>query len=421
MNPKTGEILAMANEPTFNANQFARFPQASWRNRAVQNTYEPGSTFKIVTVSAAIEEKVMPLDTMIDTNPGIVWVGGRPIDEYDGHNYHVLSLSEVILKSSNVGAVKIGLQIGTTRLSRFVDRYGFGRRVSPDFRGEHPGIVWKAEQWTESALASVSMGYQVAVTPLQMAAAFSSIANGGEYVEPRVVRAVYRDGRRLAVQPRIVGRTISEETAAVLTTIMERVVEKGTATRAQVAGYTIAGKTGTAEQLIDGHYSKQLNNASFGGFLPSRNPELAIMVVVNAPTAGGKAGGMVAAPIFRRIAEAALRHRGIAPTINPPAPVLVARRDEPTAVPTAARMPQAPAATRPAFETPPGTMPDLTGLSLRDANRRVAHLGIDADLVGDGVVISQSVEPGTLITPGLRLRVALDRARPRPEVERLQP
>jgi cell division protein FtsI (penicillin-binding protein 3) len=281
--------------------------------------------------------------------------------------------------------------------------------------------VWKAEQWTESALASVSMGYQVSVTPLQMAAAFSSIANGGEYIEPRVVRAVYRDGRRHVVPPRVVGRTVSKETAAVLTTIMERVVEEGTATRAKIAGYTIAGKTGTAEKLIGGYYSDHLNNASFGGFLPSRNPELAIMVVIDAPTTGGSAGGAVAAPIFKRIAEAALRHRGIAPTINPPAPVLIARRDEPAAVPTATRMAHVPAATGPAFEPPPGTVPDLTGLSMRDVNRRVARLGITPQFVGDGVVVSQSIEPGTLITPGLRLLVALDRARPSAEAQRAQP
>ena len=197
MNPRTGEILAMANEPTFNPNAYREATETERRNRAVQDLYEPGSTFKIVTASAAIEEKVMPIDTMIDTNPGFIKIGNSIVDEYRGHNYGVLSFSDVIVKSSNVGAIKIGFKVGTERLSRFVALFGFGRRVSPDFPGESSGIVWKPEQWTERALASVSMGYQIAVTPLQIAAAFSAVANGGEYIEPRVLRAVYRDGRRV--------------------------------------------------------------------------------------------------------------------------------------------------------------------------------------------------------------------------------
>ena len=201
MNPHTGEILAMANEPTFNPNAYREFGDSARRNRAVQDLYEPGSTFKVVTASAAIEEQVMPIDTMIDTNPGVIHIAGRsrPVTEYQHHNYGVLSFTDVIVRSSNVGAIKIGLRVGTERLSRFVSRFGFGRPVSPDFPGESPGIVWNADKWTESALASVSMGYQVGVTPLQMVAAVSSVANGGELVEPRVIRAVYRDNRRYAV------------------------------------------------------------------------------------------------------------------------------------------------------------------------------------------------------------------------------
>ena len=255
MNPHTGEILAMANEPTFNPNVFRDALEVERRNRAVQDLYEPGSTFKVVTVSAAIEEKVMPIDTLIDTSPGVIEIPGRskPVREASHHNYGVLSLSDVIVRSSNVGAIKIGLRVGTDRLSRFVSLFGFGHPVSPDFPGESPGIVWSASQWTQSALASVSMGYQVGVTPLQMVAAVSSVANGGEMVEPRVIRAVYRDNRRYAVEPKVIRRTISADTAATLTGIMEGVVgdDHGTAKKARIAGYTIAGKTGTAAKLVE--------------------------------------------------------------------------------------------------------------------------------------------------------------------------
>src|SRR4029077_14268429 len=147
----------------------------------------------------------------------------RPVTEYQHHNYQVLSFTDVIVRSSNVGAIKIGLRVGTERLSRFVSRFGFGHAVSPDFPGESPGIVWDADKWTESALASVSMGYQVGVTPLQMVSAVSSVANGGELIEPRVIRAVYRDNRRYVVTPKVVRRTISADTAASLTAIMEGV------------------------------------------------------------------------------------------------------------------------------------------------------------------------------------------------------
>src|SRR5882672_8222630 len=237
MNPHTGEILAMANEPTFNPNAFRDFDDDDRRNRAVQDLYEPGSTFKVVTASAAIEEKLMPIDTIIDVSGGQIRVDkGRIV--HDTHNYGALSFTDVIVKSSNVGAIKIGFKLGKERLSEYVARYGFGHTVSPDFPGESPGIVWRQDKWTDSALASVSMGYQVGVTPLQMLAAVASVANGGKYIEPRVIRAVYKDNRRYAVQPKVVRQTISADTAATMTGIMEGVVgdPHGTAKAAQIPG-----------------------------------------------------------------------------------------------------------------------------------------------------------------------------------------
>jgi cell division protein FtsI/penicillin-binding protein 2 len=407
MNPRTGEILAMANEPTFNPNAYREAAETTRRNRAVQDLYEPGSTFKIVTASAAIEERVMPIDTMIDTSPGFIRIGNTIVDEFQGHQYGVLSFRDVIVHSSNVGAIKIGFKVGTERLSRFVSLFGFGRRVSPDFPGESSGIVWKPEQWTERALASVSMGYQIAVTPLQVAAAFSSVANGGEYIEPRVLRAVYREGRRYAITPKIVRRTVSPDTAATLTTIMEAVVAEGTAKAAQIDGYTIAGKTGTASKLIDGHYSASENNASFAGFLPSRNPAVTIVVMIDAPHAGGRTGGVVAAPIFKRIAEPTLRYLGVGPTIDPEPPVLVERRDT-TDVQTRPQPESQPIVSLVA-EGPPGTVPDLHGLSAREAVRTLVKLGLTARLSGDGFVISQDPPAGAELEPGAVCSLVLNR------------
>jgi cell division protein FtsI (penicillin-binding protein 3) len=396
MNPRTGEILAMANEPTFNPNTYREAEEGARRNRAVQDLYEPGSTFKVVTASAAIEEKVMKPDTLIDTNPGrLVIDRSRVITDDAGQNSGVLSFAKVIIKSSNIGAVKIGFKVGTDRLSRFVSLYGFGRQVSPDFPAENGGIVWSPEKWTDSALASVSMGYQIAVTPLQMVAAVSAVANGGEYVEPRVVRAIYRNGVRYQTPPKIVRRTISPDTAATLTEIMEGVVIDGTAKLAAIDGYTIAGKTGTAQKLIGGRYSHSDHYASFVGFLPSRDPELAIVVVIDSPHGqNGDHGGRVAAPIFKTIAEPALRYLGIAPSINPAPPVLVASRaaaGEAPVVGTAATD----AGLKLIVDEPEGIVPDLRGLSARDAVRKLVRLGMMARLSGDGFVVSQEPQPGT--------------------------
>jgi cell division protein FtsI (penicillin-binding protein 3) len=408
MNPRTGEILAMANEPTFNPNSYRDFDDAERRNRAIQDLYEPGSTFKVVTASAAIEEKVLSVDTAIDTNPGRLRIGSRVITDDAGRNNGVLTFTNVIVKSSNIGAVKIGFQVGTERMSRFVSLYGFGHTVSPDFPAENPGIVWRPEKWTDTALASVSMGYQVAVTPLQMVAAVSAVANGGEYVEPRVIRALYRDGRRYQLTPKVVRRTVSANTAATLTTIMENVVTGGTAKRAQIPGYTIAGKTGTAQKLIAGRYSHSDHNASFIGFLPSRAPELAIVVMIDsAKGPNGDHGGTVAAPIFRNIAESALHYLGIAPTLNPPPPVLVAGR---------ATGPTAPATGQPSEPTvklivaePPGTVPDLQGLSAREAVRKLVTLGMTARVSGDGFVVAQDPAPGAPIERDAICHLTLER------------
>ena len=407
MNPHTGEILAMANEPTFNPNAYRDSQELERRNRAVLDLYEPGSTFKVVTASAAIEEKVMPLDTMIDTNPGQIRIDRTRV-VHDMRNHGVLSFSDVIVESSNVGAIKIGLKVGTERMSDYVRRYGFGHPVSSDFPGESSGIVWKPEKMTDSALASVSMGYQIGVTPLQMAAAVSAVANQGQRVEPRVVRAIYRDNRRYGIQPKIVQRTTSVDTAATLTTIMEGVVERGTARAAQIPGYTIAGKTGTAAKLVNGHYSHSDYNASFVGFLPSRDPAVTIIVVIDSPHGAGYTGGVVSAPVFKRIAESTLRYLGIGPTINPAPAVLVARHSDEPNLPTSARLSAEPVVSLVA-DAEPGTIPDLRGLSARQAVRTLVKLGLIARMSGDGVVVTQEPAAGTPLESGGVCRLVLER------------
>jgi cell division protein FtsI (penicillin-binding protein 3) len=423
MDPHTGEILAMANEPTFNPNVYRDFDEVDRRNRAVQDLYEPGSTFKVVTVSAALEEKLMTPDTIIDTHPGRLQVApGRIVKENEGHDYGVIPLSQVIVESSNVGAIKIGWKIGAERMGRYVSLYGFGHPVSRDFPAESPGIVWDPAKLNDGGLASVAMGYQVGVTPLQIVAAVSSVANGGQYIEPRVIHALYKDNRRFVVQPNVKRRIISADTAAAMTTIMEGVVsaEKGTAHAAQIPGFTIAGKTGTAAKLVNGRYSHTEYNASFVGFVPSRDPAVAIVVVIDSPHGPNRYfGGTVSAPVFKRIAESALRYLGVGQTINPIPPVLVARHDDSAAahVPTSADADDS-AKINFVSDGPPGTMPDLHGLSAREALRRMMRLGITARVEGNGFVVSQEPPAGAPLDSVSSGRVTLARTVARPEQAR---
>jgi cell division protein FtsI (penicillin-binding protein 3) len=413
MDPHTGEILALANWPTFNPNTFARAEDEAKRNRAIQTLYEPGSTFKIVTASAALENHVITPDTMIDTNPGsITFPGRKPI--YDTHKYGVISFTDVIVKSSNVGAIKVGLKVGPQTLTQYVSRFGFGQTIGPDFKGETAGIVWSADRLDQSALASVSMGYQVGVTPLQMVTAVSSIANGGHLIQPRVVRAFIKDGRRVEVPHKEVRRTIDPATAATLTTIMEQVVERGTARAAQIDGYTIAGKTGTAAKLVNGHYQKSDYNASFVGFIPSRNPALTILVVIDSPHGNGYTGGAVSAPVFKRIAEAAVTYLGVGPNLNAAPPVLVARHDVRDGDPEAAPQPAVAESTLARAPAPAedGLMPDLRGMSARRALRSLSKIGMAARLSGDGFVVGQSPAPGDALVRGDACILTLGRRAP---------
>ena len=321
MIPQTGEVLALANEPTYNPNAYGDSKPEDRRNRGVQDLYEPGSTFKVVTASAALEEHAWSTGDLIDVSAGAIRFGSREVK--DVHAMGVLSFIDVIVNSSNVGAIKIGLRLGAERLGRYIHRFGFGSRLCPDVQGETAGLLSDPGKWSESTLASVSMGYEIGVTPLQMATAVSAVANGGSLVQPRLVRALRRGDQRSAVAPVEIRRSISPDTAAELLSIMEQVVDRGTGKSARIPGYTVAGKTGTAAKIINGHYSKTEYHSSFVGFVPSRQPAITVIVVIDAPHRGQIFGGAVAAPVFERIGEVALRYLGIPPTLNPIPPVLV--------------------------------------------------------------------------------------------------
>jgi len=393
MDPFTGELLAVASYPTFNPNAYRQSTAAGRRNRAIHDLYEPGSTFKIITAAAALEEKVVRPSDRIDVSPGYVKFGNRVIR--DDHRYSSLTFEEVVTYSSNVGAIRAGSKLGPERFDRYVRSFGFGAPLSPDFRGESAGIVWDAAALTPSALASTLIGYQVGVTPLQMATAVSAVANGGEVLEPRVVRAVIRDRVRTEVAKKVLRRAISRETAAQLVPMLESVVEKGTAKVAQMDGYTVAGKTGTAKKLVNGSYRGHSDyNVSFVGFVPSRSPRFTIVVVVDSPHKVSPYGGVVAAPIFQRISEAVMRHAGVPRTVDPAPPIIAVREALSEGVaPRQTTVSRDPSTT--VTSSGVGAVPDLSGMSARAAARMLAERGLTPRMIGAGFVVAQDPPAGS--------------------------
>jgi cell division protein FtsI (penicillin-binding protein 3) len=407
MDPNNGEILAEANYPTFNPNYAGLADPDERKNRAIENIYEPGSTFKIVTVSAAIEEGVFKPGEIINTHPGQIRIPGRakPITEAKGHDYGELSFEDVLVHSSNIGAIRIGQRVGAERMEKYIRRFGFGQISGKEFVGESAGVA--RPPVTESSLASMSMGYEVSVTPLQMAAAVSAVANGGTLYQPHTVRAVIQNGVRTATAFPPVRRAINEDTAAELTTIMERVVAEkiGTGNLAQIDGYQVAGKTGTAAKLVNNQYSHTDYNVSFAGFVPSRNPRLAMIVMIDTPRSGSPYGGSVAAPIWKNIAEAALRQLGVPRTINPIPPVLI--RSAASAIDQpAVNAPVTPMVTE-AGGVP--LVPDVRGLSAREAIRVLTRAGLSARIAGSGVVSAQLPEAGAPLERGASISLLLKR------------
>jgi cell division protein FtsI (penicillin-binding protein 3) len=407
MDPNTGEILALANVPTFNPNAYGKASDDDRRNRAVQDAYEPGSTMKIVTISAALEEGVVTPNDTYDTDPGYLQIGIRKIHDAEGKNNGVLSVIDIVVHSSNVGAGKIGLKLGPDRLEQFVRRFGFGQRPLPELKGGTAGRVFAVSELNDSALASMAIGYQISVTPVQMAAAASVVANGGTLYQPHLVRAITKDGVRQVIAPTPIRRAISVQTATTMTGILEEVVKRGTGTNAALDGYTVAGKTGTAAKIVDHAYSTTAYNASFVGFLPSRHPAVTVIVVIDTPHTGGTHGGEVAAPIFKRIAEATMRTLRIPPT-RVTTTVATGAAAAPAATPKPAPMPS-PIVLRPDVAAGP-RMPDLHGLTAREVMRALDAVGLNVHLNGEGVVITQAPAAGEPIEAGLVSTVQLGKA-----------
>jgi cell division protein FtsI (penicillin-binding protein 3) len=304
---RSGGVLAIANSPGFDANEFADVP-ASWsRNRAVTDTFEPGSTFKVVTVAAALAEKLVGPQTTFTLPPKLqIW--DRVIHEDSRDEPATMTVAQILSQSSNVGLVRLAQALGPERLDRWMRKFGFGRRTGIEYPGETPGIVIPLEKWSGTTIANVPIGQGIAVTPIQMAAAYAALANGGVWVQPHLVRRVGEDAAPAPRRRRIVPRGVSEHVLRML----QGVVREGSGYRAAVPGYMVAGKTGTAEKPDERGYGTDRYVASFVGIVPATAPRLAILVLVDEPQEQYY-GGMVAAPAFRELARFALQYLEIPP------------------------------------------------------------------------------------------------------------
>ncbi len=305
LNPQNGEILAMANAPTFNPNKPGDSKPELWTNRAVQNFYEPGSTFKLVTYSATLEEKIATPNDTIDARAGQIKIGSRTIK--DSGSGGVLTLTQALARSSNVAAVTLGERVGKERLYDYIRRFGYGSTTGVELPVESRGMLSAPEKWSADSIGSVPIGYEVGVTTLQSAAAFGTIANDGVRIAPHIIKEIREDDGKVFSQPTPEQRrVVSEMTARQMRQMLEAVTEAGgTAKRAQLAGYTSAGKTGTAYKYDPAKrkYSESKYVASFVGFAPINNPAVVIAVMIDEPMGGEHHGGDVAAPIFSDIAE----------------------------------------------------------------------------------------------------------------------
>lgn len=325
MRPKTGEVLAMASSPSYDPNLIRASMGEEGRNRAISDMIEPGSTFKIVAVGGALNENKVKPETSIFCENGRWAVGDGTLR--DSHPYGTLSAHDVLVKSSNIGSAKLAMQLGPRPFLRYIKAFGFGERTGIELPGEINGVVHPVERWSEISITRIPMGHEVGVTPLQMTAAMCAVANGGEWIAPRIVHSIV-DGRTgktvVATEPPIVRRVLQEKTATQVKLALEEVITRGTAKTAAVKGFRVAGKTGTAQKVDpkNGGYMKGKYVVSFIGYLPAEDPQFVILVTLdNAQTTGNQyAGGLVAGPIFARIAEKAAKQLGLEPNPDLPGP-----------------------------------------------------------------------------------------------------
>ncbi len=403
MNPGTGEILAMANEPGFNPTVFTRYSDEMRKNKVVADCFDPGSIFKPFVVAAALEEEVIEDGDEINCENGAYLVGNKIIHDAQREKYDHLTVREILKHSSNIGSVKVAERLGKEKFYQYVRKFGFGSRTGINLPGEASGILRKPQYWTDVDFATMSFGQGVSVTAIQMITAMSAIANQGVLMKPYVVRGLVDKKGRVIKEftPTVVGKVISPLTAQRVTSFLTDVVgdEDGTGKNARIVNVSVAGKTGTSQKFdFDaGRYSLDKVQASFIGFFPAENPQIIILVVLDEPETK-RWGGQTAAPVFKNISEQILRCFGssigegefIAENIN----MEMKNVSAPEVIIGHTAMDES-------------TMPDFTGMTMRDVLRIAGEMDMDLRLTGSGWVVSQKPVPGSPISGQLHCSVLL--------------
>lgn len=398
MDPSTGKILAMASYPTFNPNQFIQYRSKSWRNRSVSDAFEPGSLFKAFLAAAALEEEVVrPSDSFFCEN-GSYTVYDRTIHDHSKHGW--LSFQQIIKFSSNIGASKVGEKMGRDRFYRYISAFGFGEKTRINLPGEGKGIVHHPRYWSPVALDTISFGQGISVTGIQLVTALAAIANGGFLMKPYVVEKILDEKGEVvqSFKPEVVRKVISEETAKKVTGLLKATTEKGgTGEGAVPAGYEVAGKTGTAQKAdaLLGGYSPDRYTSGFMGFGPFDQPKLVLLVVIDEPQKNNY-GGVVAAPIFRAIVEKVLPYLNVVPRGT------MVVKNEIDVTPQKALWVSEPITDEVKVGKGAGiiVMPDLSGLSMRNALSRMEGKGLIIKVSGNGKVVEQMPRPGVVIEKG---------------------
>src|SRR5579863_1144801 len=422
--PNTGQLLAVANWPGFDSNDAGSYAPYARVDRAVSDAYEPGSIFKTILFSSALQEGVAQPSDMVDCQMGSIVVAGRLI--HDWHPFGLLTVEQVLVHSSDVGSIKLALRLGAPKYYDYIRSFGFGRLTGIKLPGENRGLLRPLDEWTASSIGSIAIGQEVSVTPVQMISAESAIANGGILRKPQIVRQVLR-GNQVVMRPNPdPRRVIDETTAATMRDLMEHVVLEGTGRPAQPFGYTAAGKTGTAQKIdpATGRYSRTQYNSSFIGYAPVNNPVVTILVNLDSPV-GGHQVVQKAGPVFKQVAEQVLAYLNVphdmpaVPALEKaslkkkprrsgrdldftPAPKSISRADAgndaaPASVPEATTVAIA--------EGQAVTVPALTGQSVRAVIEACSRLGLMPVLVGNGIALDQSPDAGTKVLPGAKVIV----------------
>lgn len=440
MNPNNGELLAVANWPTFDPNAASGGTPAEFRmNRAISALYEPGSTFKLITLAAAFDQGITTPDEVFDCENGATYVAGHKI--HDHKRFGMLTVADILSQSSDVGAIKIAERLGAPKFYDYIHSFGFGTPTGVDLPGESRGLLRPLVNWSPISIGAISMGQEVGVTPMQLISAVSAIANGGMLYKPHIVAEVRRgetvlprEGLLAASEPR---RVIQPETAATLRRLMEGVILNGTGTRARLDGWTSAGKTGSAQKIDPntGRYSPTQLIASFTGFAPINNPAVAILVSLDSPV-GQHEGGQVAAPVFKRVAEQVLPYLDVSPDV-PVNQKLVQAAYKKQAQSDAENLedftpsdfsllPAEPEVVSSTAETHSSSnfsstshltlavtadedteisIPDFSGKTMRDVTEMCLRLGLDPVLVGTNLATEQTPEAGSQVRRGSRITV----------------